>query len=106
MDLLRALKEGRARYGAPYSGLDGYCAEHGLPREAGDHGAGTQLPGTIVHPQDGLNCSQHVARRTLMGAMSAMSLYLPLHLISQVLVHRREVMQVCSRATSYVFNTR
>ena len=82
------------RYGEHTTMLDGYCADHGLPREAGDLGAGPEpLPCVIVHPLDGLSCSRNVARRALRGAGAALSLYLPLHLISQLLVHRKEVAQ-------------
>ena len=100
LDMLRGLKEGRLRYGTPSTVLDGYCADHGFPREAGDLASGAALSCCVVHPLDGTSCVRNVGRRTMRGALSAMSLYLPLHLISQFLVHRREVVEVRWRAAA------
>lgn len=85
---LRHLRDGTMRYGVRTSHLDTYCDDNCIPRERGDVGNGF-LHCSVVHPLDGGLCLGNSVRRFTRGFTSALSLYLPVHMIAQFLVQRK-----------------
>jgi len=90
LELLRKLKDGRIAYGVHTTALDDYCDRIGAPRTAGDTGNGF-VSCAIVHPADGTLCIGNSVRRAARGMKAALGLYLPVHIVTQILVHRGEL---------------
>lgn len=101
LDLVRQLKDGRIRYGVHTRVLDDYCDRHGVQRSKGDLGNGF-LTCEVLHPQDGTNCGANALRRTARGFIAALSLYIPVHVVAQVLVHRKRLFAALSASDTPV----
>jgi hypothetical protein len=94
LELLRALKSGSVVPNDPFEPMLAYLKDNGFPAEVWTAvKQGEIMTCKAVHPADGTNCAGNVARRTARGAASALALYVPIHLIAQILVHRRELAQ-------------
>jgi hypothetical protein len=100
LEFLRQLKDGRIRYGVHTHALDEYCDRHGVDRKFGDLGHGFVSCG-VVHPQAGVaGCPGNSALRTLRGMQRALPLYLPVHIIAQLLVHRARIFKLSKLSAS------
>lgn len=86
---LRSLHAGDVAYGRPSDKLRQYCLDHGLPPKLGDPQYGF-LPCLVVHP--GLSCASNVVIRWLRGLAAAVTVYLPVHGATTLLLRRKALL--------------